>query len=240
MKRFSTFLLLTFSVVCFAQGPLSKNGLPQHRVERPETPHLVFVTEYIRELAALDRLRTSSEKNLKQDTTDEVFSNVIYDCTRMQYELKTRINMLKDMHLNPPFEKLIPTLTNSYTDEVESFQKLIGFSSAMIGGPKPGVDYAKITAETPKVRARLEYIDHGLFETVTPVVFLTLVDRKADSHNQASHLIITRAERAQLLDEINTDFGSKLDQKDPSYEVGAAVILKAGLLKDQPSDDPWE
>jgi hypothetical protein len=43
-----------------------------------------------------------------------------------------------------------------------------------------------------------------------------------------------------LLDEINTDFGSKLDQKDPSYEVGAAVILKAGLLKDQPSDDPWE
>jgi hypothetical protein len=44
-----------------------------------------------------------------------------------------------------------------------------------------------------------------------------------------------------LLSDITTDFGSKLDQKDPNFQVGTAVILKDGLLKDfKSADDPQE
>jgi hypothetical protein len=92
----------------------------------------------------------------------------------------------------------------------------------------------------PQTRAALDYIDQSLIES-TPLIFLTLVDQKANSQNHANHLTITREEREQLVGNITTDFGSKLDKKDQSYQVGAAVILKAGLLKDfKSSDDPWE
>jgi hypothetical protein len=33
-------------------------------VEKPETPHLVFVTAYIRELSALENIRESGEQEL--------------------------------------------------------------------------------------------------------------------------------------------------------------------------------
>lgn len=240
MNRIIALVLLTFSAIVFAQAPQFKSVSPKSKVENQETPPLAFVTEYVRELSAIETIRASGAQSLVQDRNDEVFTNAIYSFTRMQLELRSQINILQDMRLNSPFETVISFLTQSYAHKVELYQRLIDISSAQIGGPKPGVDYSKLGAEMPKVRAALDDTDHSLFE-IAPMIFLTLVDRKADSHNQATHLIITRAERAQLLDEINTDFGSKLDQKDPNYQVGAAVILKAGLLKGfKSSDDPWE
>jgi hypothetical protein len=240
MNRLLAFVLLTFSAMAFAQVPQFKSGSPKPKVEMRETPHLAFVTEYIRELSAIETIRASGEQSLVQDTNDGKFTSAIYSFTRMQLELKSQINMLKSMRLNPPFETVIPFLTQSYAHKVELYQKLIDISSAQIGVPKPGVDYTKLGAEMPKVRAALDDEDHSLFE-IAPMIFAMLVNRKGDSHNHASHLIITREEREQLLSTIHTDFGSKLDQKDPSYQVGAAVILKAGLLKDfKSSDDPWE
>jgi hypothetical protein len=71
-----------------------------------------------------------------------------------------------------------------------------------------------------------------------------LIDNRpqdSDSQHHASHLIITSAERAQLLSDIATGFGSKLDQKEQNFTVSAASVLRAYLLKDfKASDDPWE
>jgi hypothetical protein len=157
----------------------------------------------------------------------------------MQLELRTQINILKGMHLDPPFETIIPDLTVFYTRKVELYQRIIDISSAFIGGPKPGIDYGKLAAEMPQVSAKLDDIDHSLFE-ITPLIFFTLVDQKTDTQNHVSHLIITRVERAQLLSDITTDFGSKLDQKDPSLQVATAVVFKSTLLDYKSSDDPWE
>jgi hypothetical protein len=38
--------------------------------DKPETPHLVFVAEYIRELVAIENIRYSGEQELKQDPND--------------------------------------------------------------------------------------------------------------------------------------------------------------------------
>jgi hypothetical protein len=208
--------------------------------EKPETPHLVFVREYIRGLAAIEDIRSSGERRLKQAAKDDTFSNLIYTGTRMQFELRAQIAALKDMHLNPPFEELIAALTDFDRQKVALYQKLVDISSAFIGSPKPGVDYDKLAAEVPKTRAALDYIDQSVFEA-TPLVFAMLIDQKADSKNHVSHLNITKAERAQLLSDIATSFGSKLDQNDTTYIVSAASLLKANLLKDfKSSDEPWE
>ena len=203
---------------------------------------LAFVTEYVRELSAIENIRDSSEQSLMQGSPSDKFSNMIYGSTRMQLELRLDVNILKKMRLYPPFEKLVPSIVGFYERKIEIYQRLIDISNAFIGGPKRGVDYGKLAAEVPQLSAQLDYIDNALLEA-TPLIFWILVDSKADSQNHASHLIITRAQRAQLLSEINSDFASKLDEdeKDRSIQVGAAMVLRAGLLKDfKSSDDPWE
>ena len=208
---------------------------------KPETSHLAFVTEYVRELAAIENIRASAEKELEQGTKDEALSSGIHASTLLQLELRSQIAILRRMHLNSPqFDQLIPTITDFYEHKVALYQRMIDLSTTFLAAPRPGVDYGKLLAEMPKVRARLEYIDHSLFDA-TPLVFATLIDQKSDSKNHVSHLIITKAERAKLIDDLNGDFGPKLDQKDQNFTVSAASVLKAYLLKDfKCSDDPWE
>lgn len=144
------------------------------------------------------------------------------------------------MRLDDPFSDLIPNIIESYQDKIELWQQMIDICSAFVGGPKPNVDYTKLAADMPKTRAKLDFIDKALFEA-TPAIFMTLIDSKPDSNGHASHLIITKAERAALIKQIDTDFGSKLDEKGANYTVSAAWVLKKGLQKDfKCSDDPWD
>jgi hypothetical protein len=208
--------------------------------KQPETPHLAFVTEYVRELGAIENIRAAAEQELKGATENQVFSNAVYTSTRLQLELRAQVDRLKPMRLNPPFEELIADLTAFYQHKIALHQRMIEISSTFIGGEKPGVDYGKLAAEMPTIRAGLDYIDQSVFEA-TPLVFATLIDTKPDSKNHASHLIITKAERARLLNDLDADFGAKLDQKDRNYTVSAASVLKVYLLNDfKSSDDPWE
>lgn len=219
----------------------AKSSRPERAAHatKPETSHLAFVTEYIRELAAIENIRASGEDELNQDP-DNTFSNMIHSSTLFQLELGSQISMLRGMNLNPPFEQVIPNITAFYERKILLWKRMAEIGKAFIGGPKPGVDYSKLGGEVPEIRANLEYIDRALFEA-TPMIFTTLIDMKADSKGHASHLIITKAERQKLLDDINTAFGEKLDQKDPHFMVGAASVLRGGLLKDfKSSDDPWD
>ena len=220
--------------VAFAAGAASTFG------EKPETSHLAFVTEYARELAAIENIRTSAEQEQKQAKKNEVAFNAIHSLTLMQFELRAGIGMLKGMRLNQPFDELIPSITGFYEHKISLNQRMIDISSAFIVDPKPDVDYGKLVAEMPKIRAESDYTDHALFKA-TPLIFATLIDQKPDSKNHLSHLIITKAERAKLLSDLTGDFGSKLDQKDQNFTVSAASVLKAYLLKDfKCSDDPWD
>jgi hypothetical protein len=210
-------------------------------VKKPETSHLKFVTEYIRELAAIEDLRASGEQELKKITRqEESFPISIHTSTLIRLELGSQIRMLKSMRLNAPFDEVIPNLVRFYEHKMELHQRLIDISKAFVAGPEEGVDYGKLAAEAPEIRAKNDYIDQALFES-TPLIFATLIDPKADSKNHASHLIITKAERSKLIDDLNIRFGDKIDQKDQSYIVGSGSVLKTYLLKGYKcSDDPWE
>jgi hypothetical protein len=227
------YLVLIFLVAAGLQSSFA--------AEKPETPHLVFVTEYIRELAAIENIRVLAEQEQKQSKESEAVANGTHFSTLMQLELRTQIRILKGMHLNgDPFDQLIPSLTESYEREIELHQKMIDIESEFIGGEKPGVDYGKLAAELPKIRAEMEYIEQAVFQA-TPAIFYTLVDPRPDGKNHVSHLVITKAERDKLVNDLATDFGSKLDKKDQNYEVSAAQVLMTGLSANYKcSDEPWE
>ena len=64
MKIPALVLAVVLTPCCFAQTNTKSSrvaGQPS-RAAKPETPHLEFVTEYIRELAAVERIRAADEK----------------------------------------------------------------------------------------------------------------------------------------------------------------------------------
>ena len=233
------FVAFSFSVSVHAQT--SQKSKPARTV-KPETPHLEFVAEYIRELAAVERIRAAGEAENNQDKKDDKlpFAGAIHTSTLFELELGSQVKMLKGMRLSPPFDELISNITGFYERKIALWRRLGEVSSAFIGGPRDDVDYSKLAAEMPKIRGELDFIDHSLLEA-TPTVFATLIDMKEDSKGHASHLIITRDERASLISKLDDFFGAKLDQKDQNYTVSAATVLKDYLNKDfKCSDETWD
>lgn len=202
-----------------------------------ETSHLAFVSEFVQELGAIERLRTLAQRESKEKDFNPL-THGIRNSARLQLELRTRISVLSNMHLNPPFETIIGNLIDFHRQKVELHNRLTEIATIFLAGPKPDVDFGKYAAVMPQITASLEFVDQSLFK-VTPLVFATLIDMKEDSKGHASHLVITKAERQKLIREINRMFGSKLDMKNSNYIVSAASVLKSYLLKDfKSSDDP--
>ncbi|HEY7306276.1 MAG TPA: hypothetical protein VH601_19280 [Bryobacteraceae bacterium] len=210
-------------------------------VKVPETSHLAFVTEYIRQLGAIEDIRASWEQDMAQaKNPNDSITALIHTSTQMRLELRFQIVTLQGMKLKPPFETVIPNIVALYEKKVELYQQIIDIGTAFIGGPKPGVDYGTLAAQMPQIRALIEYIDKGLLEA-SPAVFMTLIDMRQDSQNHVSHLVITKAERAKLIDNLKRNFGEKLNQKSPNYTVGTASLLNEGFHKDfKCSDEPWQ
>jgi hypothetical protein len=219
-----------------AAGQTKHAPTPQH-----ETPHLRFVKEYVRELIEDESLKATSLKELSGATTpNEKFSTDIYFSKSVQLELRSQIAILKSMHLNDPFNTLIPTLIDFYQHQIQLHQELIDISGKFLAGPKAGVNYEALAAKVPEIRAELDAIGKGAFEAAA-MVFMTLIDPKPDSQNHLSHLLITKTEKADLQDQLNIILKDEPDQGDHDYYIGGAMVLRGGLQKGHKcADEPWD
>src|SRR5260370_41010436 len=84
-----------------------------------ETPHLVFVSEYIRELSANENAREFSEREVLAENGNERLMASIRGSTRIVLELNSQISVLKGMHLNEPFDQLTETIAAFYQQKIE-------------------------------------------------------------------------------------------------------------------------
>ena len=207
----------------------------------PETPHLRFVQEFVRELNEDEDLIRTSQKELAEDKTpNEKLSTGIYFSKSVQLELRSQISVLEGMRLNHPYDRLIPTLIACYQRQIELHQQLISVSSKFLAGPTDGIDYQGLAAKMPQIRAELDESRKIIFEGAAPVL-MTLIDMKPDSKGHASHLIITKAEKTDLEDRLNILLKDEPDAGDHDYYISAAMILRGGLEKGYKcADEPWE
>lgn len=214
---------------------------PRRKAPKPQTPPLEFVKEFVRELIEDEDLSKTSEKELAEDkTVNDKFSTGIYFSKSVQLELRSQIAMLKRMRLERPYNELIPTLVACYQRQIELHDQLIGITTKFLAGPTEGVDYQGLAAKMPQIRAELDETRKLIFDGAAPV-FLTLVDLKPDSKGHTSHLIITKAEKADLEDQLNILLKDEPDKGDHDYYVSAAMIIRAGLEKGYKcTDDAWE
>ena len=138
--------------------------------------------------------------------------------------------MLKSMRLNDPFDTLIPSLIGCYQRQIELHQELIDIAGKFLAGPKAGVDYQALAAKVPEIRAELDAVGKTVFEAAA-MVFMTLIDPKPDSQDHVSHLLITKAEKADLQDQLNIILKDEPDKGDHDYYISAAMVLRGGLQK---------
>jgi hypothetical protein len=208
---------------------------------KPQTPHLRFVKEFVRELIEDESLKTNGEKQLSQaQTPNEQFAAGIYVGKSIQLELRSQIAVLKSMRLNDPFETLIPSLIGSYQHQIDLYQKLIDINGKFIAGPREGVDYQALAAKVPEIHAELDDARKAMFDAAV-LVFTSLINMKPDSQGHVSHLLITKAEKADLLDELEILLKDEPDKGEHDYYISAAMILRGGLQKGHKcADEPWE
>jgi hypothetical protein len=209
--------------------------------ESSETPHLEFVKLYIEQLGAIEDIRDAAAKELNTDPITQRVADCVHTMTQYQLKLSTQISAMQDVHLNKPLDGLPSGLADYYKQKLDLYKQYGDACSAMMEGPKPGVDYRKIAASLPKINAVVEFIDEGIFKTA-PAVFATLIQMKENSRGGADHLIITKAERDDLVHQIKLAFGDKLNQHDQNYIVSAASVLDVYLEKKgyKSSDEPWD
>ena len=233
---------ITLAIILLSAGVAAGQSKPARpTTHKPETPHLQFVKEYVRELIEDEDLKMNGEKELDEaPTPNEKFSAGIYVSKSTQLTLRSQTRMLKSMHLNDPFDDLIPTLIAFNQRQIDLHQKLIDMSGKFLAGPRPGVDYQALAAKMPEIRAEMDDVRKGLVNAA-PLVFMSLVDMKPDSQNHVNHLIITKAEKADLEAQLNILLKDEPDKGDHDYYISAAMILRGGLQKGYKcADEPWD
>jgi hypothetical protein len=200
-----------------------------------------FVNEFIRELITIQGVRDGFVKDHAQDkTSSDQMATFIRTSTRMNLELQANVNMLQGIKLGEQFSKCRDYLQDIYKQKQSINAEIISTASQfMVAAPKPGVDYEALAAHLPQLTAKDGYLDKIIFDGSVGI-FLALVDKRADKQGHASHLIITKDQRKQMIRQIEMAFGSKLDEKDQPYIISSAWLIREGLRKDyKSSDDPW-
>ena len=230
-------LLLVGVVVAAAFGGHVAFAMPP---EEDKVARIAFVNEFIRELGVINDVRERWEKDHRADTsTAQEMATAIRTSTRAKLELATNINMLGDIHLNSRFNDFRVNLQDIYKQKMVLQDEITKIASEFISGPKPGVDYGALAARMPQITATNDYLDKILFDA-SPAVFLSLVDEKEDREGHLSHLIITAAQRKQMVNRIESLFGSTKSDKDKNYITSIAWLIRDALLKNYKlSDDPW-
>jgi len=210
--------------------------------ESSETPHLEFVKLYIEQLGAIENIRDAAAKELTTDPATQRIADCVHTMTQYQLELSTQISAMQGVHLNKPLESFPQGIADFEEQKLELYKQYGDVCSAMMEGPKPNVDYGKLTASLPKINAQVEFIDQGIFK-VAPAVFAALIQMtKTNSHGGLDHLIITKVERDDLVRQIKLTFGDKLNQHDQNWIVSAASVIEFYLEKKgyKCSDEPWD
>ena len=221
-------------VVIPLTGQSTATRKPPSRAQ--ETPPYIIGSECIRQICEMREIQLIADAEKAEGNNE--FMDAIRNATRIKIALKTDILNLKQMKPTKTFKEALTLLAGLYQQKYKLYDQLIDISTQFLSGPKPGVDYGVLGAQVPQIRATLEDMDRTLFKTC-PVILFLIVDQKPDSEGHVSHFTITREQRDSLVKELDDTFGEKLNEKNQSYNIATASVLKDGLNARLCSDDPW-
>ena len=222
-------ILISALLCCSAQA----TAAPQ------DTAPYEFLNFYVHEIGEIEHLRARAEKDATANPED--FMSCIRNTSSLIFELAAAKEILVKMHLSlhNPAHEAPQLISGLYGQRLEVFDDMRVTCTAFSVGPKPGVDYSALSAKAPIMTAMMQALDKMTF-TATELVIGSAISDRADSQNHANHLVITRAQRANLVQQIESYFGDSLDRKDAPIAVQGAKMIKEKLNEYFVSDDPWK
>jgi hypothetical protein len=200
-----------------------------------------FFSRYVSDAATFEDLRAEARAELKPNDPKDTVMNCIHSGTAFDLEMAAAIRRMRGMKLATGLaetDEVPQDIASIYELRRAAMAKLTSLCTTMAEGPKPGVDYAAVAAEMPKLRAQLEYLDKTEYQA-SPLVFATLLSNRPDSQNHMSHMVITRDQRKRLLDQIEIAFGDKLKDEHAIYAVAEMQLFRDKLIEFKCADDPW-
>jgi hypothetical protein len=191
-----------------------------------KTARIALAQEFVRELEVLYRLQETEKKEFSEHssgagklTTDTLF------------EMNDSINRLSMINVDARWAEFRDALKKLHRERIVLVHEMNQMSKTLLAGPEPDVNYGKLTARGPEITAQVEQIDKIIF-TISKAMFYALVDDdRAGADGKLHHLILTKKDRTSMVQLIDKTFGPTLEDKNASYIVSSAWVIKYGLTR---------
>jgi hypothetical protein len=200
-----------------------------------EIPPLEFVTEYLREFGAMERIRLAEEEEF-QAARQSMPAICIESGNRYRREIAQQAARMRGMSVLPPSQGLPARLVELYRRKLELYTEVVNRCTALEAAANGGVGYLEVMSVVSEYSAKLDSIDQSLFNTSTDA-FSMLLSKDQGGHELAPHLAITIAEKQGLLRQIDRDFGAELQDAQQTYLVNAATVIHNALKGHKASDE---
>ncbi len=207
----------------------------QPTLAQDSTP-LQFVTEYVDEFAAIERIRVGEEQALKAPDADMV-SICVESGNRYRRELGEQVARMHSLRIPSPAQDLPEKIAGLYRRKLDLYQEVIAACSALKGRSGGDVSSLEVMAEIAKYDTRVDAVDKELFRTA-PAVFWTLLQQRSETREHPSRLVITKTEKVALLREVEHQFGAELQDDQQTYLVNAGSVIHDYLKSHKASDEP--
>jgi len=190
-----------------------------------KTARIALAQEFVRELEVLYRLQETAKKNLPSISGAEKLT------TDTLFEMNDSIDRLSMINVDARWAEFRDALKKLHRERIVLVHEMNQMSKTLLAGPEPDVNYGKLTARGPEITAQVEQIDKIIF-TISKAMFYALVDDdRAGADGKSHHLILTKKDRTSMVQLIDKTFGPTLEDKNASYIVSSAWVIKYGLTR---------
>jgi hypothetical protein len=197
-----------------------------------KTARIALVQEYVRELEVVYRLQETSKKEFAETSPGSgQLVTAIRVGSRTLLEMNDSVNRLSLINVDSRWAEFRDMLKQFHQERIALVQEMNQMSKMLLAGPEPGVNYGKFTARAPELTAQAEDIDKSIF-TMAQAMFFALVDEaRVGADGNLHHLILTKKDRASMVQLIDKIFGPTLEDKNASRIVSSAWVIKYGLTR---------
>jgi hypothetical protein len=200
-----------------------------------ETSALQFVTEYLREFSAIERIRLAEEQEF-QAPRQSMIDICIENGNRYRREIAQQMARMEDMSVLPPSQALPARLVELYGQKLALYTEVLSTCTALKTAASANAGYLEVMSVVSQYSTKVDAIDRSLFNTSTDT-FSTLLNKEQGPRDFPRRLGITTAEKQALLRQIDREFGAELQDDQQTYLVNAATVIRNAIKKRKGSDE---
>lgn len=186
---------------------------------------------YLDELKDLTDIGTKTQTDMQSArTSEDKMRENIRSSTRIIHEMESINIRLEALKLEPPFDTISSSLHDLNESRILLNQELVqGAKFALTADEGDLKKMNALAARAPELQADMENINRTIFKFGVGVATALIDTSLKNSEGKYYRLILTGAQRAKMIAEIEHLFGKELDKDDKSFYAGGADLIRMQL-----------